>query len=132
LFVDLDIQIGLFVCCVALINFFLIQSFIAGSGCVVCTPAITAGFFWFAIAQGSCGIRGLAFGVASFAFAFGAIMIGSRWLAVSEVEVGFVATASSSLAHVSAFAFIVFAFAFVSVRVVERCRIVTQFFLFVT
>ncbi len=52
--------------------------------------AITAGFFGFAIAQGTCGIRGLAFGLSSLAFVFGTILIGSRVLAVSEVRIGFV------------------------------------------
>ncbi len=64
-----------------------------------------------------------------FSFAFGAIIDGSRGLAVSEVIVGFVTTASSSLAHLPFFDFIVFAF--VGVRVVERCRVVAQFFLIV-
>ncbi len=92
-------------------------------------PAIAAGFFGFAIAQGAWVIRGLAFLLSPFSFSFGAILIGSRVLAVSEVMVGFVTTSSSSFAHLSSFAFIVFAFSFVGVRVVEGSRIVAQFFL---
>ena len=96
---------------------------------MVFTPAIAAWFFGFTVTQGTCGIRGLAFGLSSLAFAFGTILIGSRVLAVSEVRIGFVATSSSSFAHLSSFAFIVFAFSFVGVRVVEGSRIVAQFVL---
>jgi hypothetical protein len=40
LFVDLNIQIGLFVCRVSLLSLLIILSFVAASGCVVRTPAI--------------------------------------------------------------------------------------------
>lgn len=96
---------------------------------MVRTPAIAAGVLWFAVAQGACGIRGLAFGLSSLSFSFGAILIGSRVLAVSEVMVGFVMTSSLSFAHLSSFAFVVFAFAFVRVGVGECGRVVAQFFL---
>ena len=91
---------------------------------MVFTPAIAAGVFGFAIAQGVWVSRGLAFLLSPFAFSFGTILFEPRVLSVSELMVGFVTTSSSALAHLSSFAFIVFAFAFVVVRVVEGSRVV--------
>ena len=87
-------------------------------------PAIAAGFFGFAIAQGAWVIRGLAFLLSSFAFSFIARIIGAIVWAVSEVGIGFVMTAPSSFAQLSSFAFVIFSFPFVRVKVVEGGRVV--------